>query len=101
MKLILTTVPAGRARDIARLLVEERLAACVAQMPGVRSIYRWKGAIEESEEVQLVAKSSDDAAHRAVARIAELHPYDVPEILVLEPTSAHAAYAAWVDAESP
>ncbi|MCG3134287.1 MAG: Divalent-cation tolerance protein CutA [Planctomycetes bacterium] len=100
MKLVLTTAPADRADAIARMLVDERLAACVARIPGVRSVYRWKGAIEESDEVQLVAKTSDEAAPRAAARIAEVHPYDVPEILVLDVDSSHAAYAAWVAAET-
>jgi len=66
------------ARRIGRAMVEERLAACVNILGPVRSIYRWQGKIEDAEEVAALFKSSNAAADRLIARIAELHSYDVP-----------------------
>jgi len=100
MRVVLVTAPADAAEALATRLVEDRVAACVGILPGLRSVYRWKGAVERSDEVQLVAKTSDAALPRLFARIAELHPYDVPEIVALEPVQVHAPYASWVDSET-
>ena len=99
-QLVLTTLP-GRdaAQTIARVLVEELLAACVQLVDCLRSIYRWEGRIDESAECQLVAKTTPAAAPALVERLRDLHPYDVPEILSLDAT-ASAAYGAWVQAET-
>lgn len=100
MKVVLVTAPADVAESLAERLVGERLAACVGLVAGLRSVYRWKGAVERSEEVQLVAKTSDAALPRLVARVAELHPYEVPEIVALDVAHVHASYASWVDSET-
>lgn len=92
----LVTVPAEAGAELARQLVEERVAACVNLIPGVRSIYRWEGAIEEEDEVLLVLKLSARGAPRAVDRIAELHPYATPEVVLLEVTAGFPAYLEWV-----
>ena len=98
--IVLTTAPDDdRAESWARTLVEERLAACVQFVDGLRSIYRWEGRIDESAECQLVAKTTPAAATALVERLRVLHPYDVPEILTLDAT-ASAAYGAWLLAET-
>jgi len=97
---VLTTLPSREAAEtIARALVESRLAACVQLVDGLRSIYRWDGRIDESAEVQLIAKTTPAAAPALVDRLRALHPYDVPEILTLEAT-ASATYAAWLRDET-
>ena len=96
-RILLSTAPdEATAARIARALVEEELAACVNVVPGVRSTYRWKGAIEEATEFLLVVKTTEAAADVATARLVALHPYDVPEALVLAPTSGAPAYLAWL-----
>ena len=98
--LVFTTLPdRDAAQAIARTLVEERLAACVHFVDGLRSIYRWEGRIDESAECQLVAKTTPAAVTALVDRLRTLHPYDVPEILSLDAT-ASAAYGAWLQAET-
>lgn len=93
--LILTTF--GSEEDAARIvrtLVEEKLAACGTLLPGARSIYAWQGKIEDSAEVVVLFKTS--RAPDLAARLKELHPYETPEIVTLEPSALSAEYAAWV-----
>jgi periplasmic divalent cation tolerance protein len=90
---------AGEAQRIARTVVEERLAACTNILGACRSVYRWRGAVEEADEVAAVFKARADKAEALTARIAELHSYDVPAITVWPIESAWPAYAAWVEAE--
>ena len=85
---------------IARALVEERLAACVNLVPGIRSIYRWEGAVEEDAEVLLVVKTRADRAGDLASRVAELHPYDLPELVLLPAVGGSPAYLDWVRAEA-
>lgn len=97
MKVVLVTAPAEAAENLARTLVDERLAACVAQVRGVVSTYRWNGAVERAEETQLVVKTSDAAVAALVARVRALHPYETPEIVVLDAVWVLPEYARWVD----
>ena len=87
------------ATSIARALVEERLAACVSISAEARSVYRWKGEVEEARERLLVVKARADRLGDLAARIVELHPYDVPELLALPVTHGLAAYLDWLRAE--
>ena len=101
VRLVLTTCPdEATARAICRTLVEERLAACGNLVPGVRSIYRWKGAIEEAGEVLVLLKIPADGVPAAAARLRELHPYEVPEVLVLEIERGAPDYLRWVVEET-
>jgi periplasmic divalent cation tolerance protein len=81
---------------IGRAMVEERLAACVNILAPCRSIYRWRGAIEEAREAPALFKTRVDALPRLIARIAELHSYEVPAIVVWPIERVWPAYAAWV-----
>ncbi|RPI16694.1 MAG: divalent-cation tolerance protein CutA [Acidobacteriales bacterium] len=97
---VLTTCASAReAETIARALVEKRLAACVNILPGVRSIYRWCGAIEDGAEVLLLIKSRRNLFDELRAEIEKVHSYETPEVLALDVTAVSAAYLSWLDAE--
>lgn len=96
---VLSTLPSPeKAAEIARILVEERLCACVNLVPGVRSIYRWQGQLQDDTETLAIAKTTPERAEALRARLVELHPYEVPEVLALPVTGGHAPYLAWVGA---
>jgi len=88
---------AEEASTIGRQMVEERLAACVNILPGVRSIYRWQGAIESADEVAAIFKTTDDQANALITRIAGLHSYDLPCIATWPIDKILAPYADWVE----
>jgi periplasmic divalent cation tolerance protein len=93
---ILCTAPNGdAAEELARGLVEQRLAACVNVISGVKSFYRWQGKLESDSEVQLLIKSCRDRFDDVVAWLGEHHPYDVPEVLALRADRVSAAYLSW------
>ena len=97
--IVLTTVgDETAAQDIARQLLERGVIACASMLP-VRSVYRWEGSIRDEAEVQLVFKTTEAGAASLIEAIEGVHPYDLPEILVLEAGSS-AAYAAWVGEET-
>ena len=98
--LILTTMPDDdRADALARTLVDERLAACVNVHPPMTSTYRWRGAVEREAERQIVIKTARERRAPLEARLRELHPYDLPEFVVLD-ANASVGYAAWVSEET-
>jgi len=99
--IVLTTLDAQTdAAAFARLLVDERLAACVNILPAMTSIYRWKGAIEEDNERQLVIKTTSDRVEALEARLHELHPYELPEFLVVPATDGSTGYLEWLEAST-
>ena len=98
--LVLCTCPdEASAARIAQALVAERLAACVTRLPGARSVYRWQGAIEQADEVQLLIKTARAGFEPLRTRLAALHPYAVPEILALPVEAGHAPYLDWLAAQ--
>jgi periplasmic divalent cation tolerance protein len=99
--IVLTTVPDRLDADavgdvLARALVEEGLAACVNLFPAMRSVYRWKGTIEEDIERQVVIKTTRDRVPAIQARLGQLHPYELPEFLVVSLAGGSDAYLAWL-----
>jgi len=95
--IVLTTVGADfDARPLARELVERRLAACVNIVPAVTSIYRWQGRVDEDGEQLLIIKTVDANVDDLRAALFALHPYDVPEFVVLPIASTSDAYGAWL-----
>jgi periplasmic divalent cation tolerance protein len=86
------------ALRIGRLLVEERLAACVNVLGDVTSIYRWQDAVHEDPEVLCVVKTTRARLAALKARLIALHPYEVPELLALPVFAGHAPYLAWLAA---
>jgi periplasmic divalent cation tolerance protein len=87
------------AEKIARELVSQRLAACVSIVPGVRSLYQWKGAVEDSQETLLLIKSTRELFPRLQSELARLHSYEVPEIVALPVVDGSERYLAWIDTE--
>ena len=85
------------AERVGRAVVEERLAACINILGPVRSIYRWKGAVESADEVAAIFKTTDERASDLIARIAALHSYDVPCVAALPIDQILGAYADWVE----
>ena len=99
VRVVLVTAPsADVGRALARSVVEAGLAACVNVVPGVTSVYRWDGAVQEDDEVLLVLKTTDTGVDALRGRVLELHPYDVPEFLVLPVTDGSRPYLDWVTA---
>lgn len=95
--IVLTTLGAGAdATAFARALVDERLAACVNVIGPVTSIYRWNGKVEQGDEQQLVIKTTLTQLPALEARFRTLHPYEVPEFLVLAAASGSNPYLGWV-----
>jgi len=84
------------ADRIANALVDERLAACVNVLPGVRSVYRWRDAVEHADEVLLVIKTTVDRLDALSARVTSLHPAELPELIAVEVVGGLPDYLSWV-----
>jgi periplasmic divalent cation tolerance protein len=97
LRVVLATAPPRAARALARALVERRVAACVSLLPGVRSVYRWEGRVEEARETLLVAKTAARRVPALLEALAGLHPYEVPEGISLPVVEALLPYASWVE----
>jgi periplasmic divalent cation tolerance protein len=94
--LLLTTIGAtADVEPLARALVEERLAACVNVLPPMRSFFRWDGAVQRDDERQLVIKTSPARLEELQTRLRALHPYELPEMLVLSARGSDD-YLAWI-----
>jgi periplasmic divalent cation tolerance protein len=91
-----TVASAADAERIGRALVERRLAACVNVVPGVTSIYAWKGAIAADPELLLVIKTRREKLDEVRGALLELHPYEVPELIALGIEGGHDAYLEWI-----
>lgn len=97
VRIALVTAPEGDAAErLVRSLVEEGVAACGNIVPGLLSLYRWEGEIQRDSEALILLKTTADEVARLVERVVALHPYDVPEVLVLPVEAGHAAYLRWV-----
>jgi periplasmic divalent cation tolerance protein len=95
--IVLTTWPADRdPESLATSLVEERLAACVNVLPVMESVYRWEGGVQRDRERQLIVKTTAARVDALQRRLQELHPYDVPELLVLGAVGGGTAYLEWL-----
>lgn len=88
-----------QAGRIARALVEQRLAACVNILPGARSIYHWKGQVEDATEWMLIIKSRRDLMDDLRTAIGKIHSYEVPELLAVPVVDSSESYLAWLDRE--
>lgn len=88
------------ATRLARALVDARLAACVNAIAGVVSTYRWKDAVQVDEEVLLMIKTTADRLDALQERLIQLHPYEIAEVLAIEPAAGSAPYLAWLDRET-
>ena len=94
----LTTVATAEDGErIARALVERRLAACVSVVPGVVSVYRFKGEVCRDEERLLVVKTRAERLPALIEALVALHPYELPELVALPVVAGHEPYLAWID----
>lgn len=99
--LVFSTCPdTASAERIAHALVAERLAACVNRLPGVQSTYWWQGRVEQGGEVLLLIKTTADRMDALTARLRDLHPYELPELVAVEACAGLPAYLDWVVAET-
>jgi periplasmic divalent cation tolerance protein len=95
------TAPSSELGEIiGRTLVEERLAACINIVAGMRSIYRWEGKVEAANEVVLIAKSRATHFKKIEKRVKELHPYDCPCIVAWPIVAGHQPYLDWLARET-
>lgn len=93
---VLVTAPPEHAPRIAESLVAQRLAACVNLLPAVRSVYRWQDEVQQGEECLLLIKTAADSFESLRRAVLQIHPYDLPEVIALPLTAAHAPYLAWI-----
>jgi periplasmic divalent cation tolerance protein len=97
LRLLLTTLASEEeSKKLVRQLLEEQLIACGTLIPKAQSLYWWQGKIEEAAEVMVMMKTDEMTSLRCMERLAELHPYEVPEIILLDPERVSAPYAAWI-----
>lgn len=95
--LVLSTCPNGDvSQRLAQTLVEEKLAACVNVVPGLRSFYVWQGRAESSDEQLLIIKTRVHVYPQLEKRLQELHPYELPEILMIPVNAGLPPYLAWI-----
>jgi periplasmic divalent cation tolerance protein len=97
IRLVFVTFPdLTCAREIGTAMVQSQLAACVNLLPAVESIYRWQSRIESSKEVLGLFKTTEASLRKFEARLKEMHPYDVPELIAMKPEHVAEMYARWV-----
>ncbi len=95
--LVLCTCPTGEpARALATALVDRGLAACVNELPGIVSTYRWKGAVQHDDEALLIAKTTRAAYPELERQLTAMHPYELPEIVAVPITTGLPGYLGWV-----
>ena len=99
--LLFTTCPdVACATRLAHALVDERLAACVTRLDGAHSTYRWQGEVTTDTELQLLVKTTASRLDAAMARLVELHPYELPECIAVEARAGLPAYLDWIRAQT-
>jgi periplasmic divalent cation tolerance protein len=95
--IFMTAANGEEAARLADLLVGARLAACVQILPGIESVYRWKGNVEREAEVLLLAKSTSDKFEEIDREVRAIHSYETPEIVALSATAVSLPYLKWLD----
>jgi periplasmic divalent cation tolerance protein len=100
VRVVLTTAPSTDvAEGLGATIVAERLAACATVVPGITSIYRWEGEVRHEGEVLVILKTTESCVERLRARLVDLHPYDVPEVVAMKVEAGHEPYLSWVRSE--
>lgn len=96
----MTAASEDEAIRLARMLVAERLAACVNILGQMRSVFRWEGEVRDDAEIAFVAKTTSDRLDQLVARVTEAHLYDCPCVVALPITGGHSDFLSWIGAET-
>jgi periplasmic divalent cation tolerance protein len=99
-EVVVTAADADWLADFTRTLVQERLAACGHVLPGIRSVYRWQGAVHDESEARVGLHTRRSLVPAVVARTTELHPYEVPCVIALPLGGGNPAYLEWIAAET-
>ena len=94
--LVHVSCPPALAEALAATLVEARVAACVSIVPAIRSVYRWQGAVQRDDEALLLIKTAAARFEALKAAVLQHHPYELPEIVAVNPVHGHLPYFAWV-----
>ncbi|UCD67229.1 MAG: divalent-cation tolerance protein CutA [Betaproteobacteria bacterium] len=98
--LVLTNLPdRGRALELAKTLIERRLAGCVNVLDGCTSVYRWEGVVQTEAEIPMLIKTRAECFEKLQEAIIALHPYELPELIAFRPERALEAYLAWLSDE--
>jgi periplasmic divalent cation tolerance protein len=95
-----TTRDIYEARKIAKILVKEKLAACVNIIPKIESVFSWEGKIEEDSECVIIAKTTEKNSEEAVQKVKQIHSYDVPDIMVIPVVGGLNEYLTYVEEET-
>ncbi len=90
----------NEARRIGHALIEARLAACVNVIPGMRSLYRWQGEVQDDREVVIIAKTRESLVDALIAKVKELHSYDCPCVVALPIHAGNPEFLDWIVAET-
>lgn len=96
MKVALCTTPKNKSEQLAQILLEEKLAACVNIIPGIKSMYWWDGKIQTDTEDLLVIKTKEELVKELTEKIKEVHPYEIPEIIILNVEDGNNEYIDWI-----
>ena len=96
MKVILCTTPKNKSEELAQILLEEKLAACVNIIPGIKSMYWWDGKIQTDTEDLLVIKTKEELVKELTEKVKEVHPYEIPEVIVLNVEDGNNEYIDWI-----
>jgi len=97
MKVLLCTIHKDKSEDMARILLEEKLVACVNILPSITSLYWWNGEIQKDMEDLLILKTKDELTNDLVEKIKEIHPYDIPEVIALNVEDGNREYIDWIN----
>lgn len=99
--LVYITAPSMEdAKRIGEKLIEERLAACVNVIPGMKSMYHWKGKVETDDEIVVIAKTTSDLVHRLSHKVVDLHPDEVPCVVAVPVAGGNQAFLRWIGEET-
>jgi len=99
-RVVMITTPPDKAEEISQKIIENKMAACVNIVDGIRSFYRWKGVIKKDTECLLIAKTATKKVEGLIRFIRENHPYDVPEVVAMTISEGNPDYLNWLDDET-
>lgn len=96
LQFVFVTCPPEAAEDLARHLVEARVAACVNVIPGIVSVYRWQEAVQREQESLLLIKAPAGSFEALKQAVLARHPYELPEVVAVNADAVHLPYLAWI-----